>query len=183
MGEVIKLILPFLATTKNYAEVLTKLASFAFYETYLITFLLRSNANVDAFFTTIETWGPIGRAVSIIPHYNELNLSGIVIAFLVAVLTHTLHFHDRISDLLGIRRRFDRKSILIPLAQRVGSAVTKDKEARIAENRDELMRAVPHLRTSKSWQAFKLRRDDHATASTHGLAADHFFVGSPSHSL
>jgi hypothetical protein len=72
MGEVIKLILPFLSTTKNYAEVLTKLASFAWYETYFITLLLRSNWRVDSLFTTIETWGPIGRAIRIIPHYDAL---------------------------------------------------------------------------------------------------------------
>jgi hypothetical protein len=65
-----------------------------------------------------------------------------VIAFIVAVLTHTFQFHDRISDLFGIRRRFDIKNILLPLSQRVGSEITKDKERRIAQHRDELMHAV-----------------------------------------
>jgi hypothetical protein len=46
------------------------------------------------------------------------------------------------SDVLGIRRRFDRKSILVPLAQRVGAEVTNEKEKRIAEHRDELMHSV-----------------------------------------
>ena len=142
MEEAIKLLLPFLSTTRNYAEVLKKLASFAFYETYLITLLLRSNPRLDAFFTGIKSWGPIGKLVGTIPHHDALNLSGIIIAFAVAVLTHTFQFHDRISDVLGIRRRFDCKSILIPLSQRVGSVVTKDKQAKIAQHRDELMHAV-----------------------------------------
>src|SRR5262249_24368066 len=136
MKEVIDLILPFLSTTKNYDEILKKLASFAFYETYLITLLLRANPRFDAFFTVIESWGPIGKVVGIIPHHDVLNLSGFVIAFFVAVLTHAFKFHDRISDVLGIRRRFDRKSILIPLFQRVGRVVTKDKEVKIAQQRD-----------------------------------------------
>jgi hypothetical protein len=59
MEEVVKLILPFLSTPKNYAEMLRKLASFAFYETYLITLLLRANPIFDAFLTTIESWGPM----------------------------------------------------------------------------------------------------------------------------
>jgi hypothetical protein len=142
MGEVIKLILPFFYTTKNYGDVLKKLAMFAFYETYLITFLLRNIPRIDAFFTTVESWGSIGNAVRTIPHYDVLNMSGIVIAFLVALLTHMFQFRDRISDVLRIRRRFDVKNILIPLSQRVGAATTTKKEAQIREHRDDLMHTV-----------------------------------------
>jgi hypothetical protein len=142
MEEVIKLVIPIFSTPRNYAEILKKLASFAFYETYLITLLLRANPRFDGFFTSIESWGPIGKVIGTIPHHDALNLSGVVIALVVAVLTHTFQFHDRISDILGIRRRFDIKNILIPLAQRVDSVVTLDKEAKIAQCRDELMHAV-----------------------------------------
>ncbi|MEX2299199.1 MAG: hypothetical protein WD715_17415 [Dongiaceae bacterium] len=103
MEEVIKLVLPFLSTPKNYAEILKKLACFAFYETYFITLALRDNPVFDSFFTRIESWGPIGKVVAIIPHHDALNLSGVVVAFIVAVLTHMFHFHDRISDIFGIR--------------------------------------------------------------------------------
>jgi hypothetical protein len=142
MEEAIKLVFPFLTTCKNYADVLKKLASFAFYETYFITLLLRSNAQYDSFFTGIETWGPIGGALQTIPHYDVLNLSGFVIAFGVAILTHMFQFHDRISDIFGIRRRFDCKHILILLAQRVGSTLNQEKRRKIVERRDELMHAV-----------------------------------------
>jgi hypothetical protein len=142
MREFLDLMLPFFSTTKNYDDILRKLASFAFYETYVITLLLRSNPRFDAFFSAIESWGPVGKVVAVIPHHEVLNLSGIVIAFIVAILTHTFKFHDKISDVFGIRSRFDRKNILVPLAHRVGSRVTKDKETRIAQRRDELMRAV-----------------------------------------
>jgi hypothetical protein len=142
MKEVIDLILPFISTTKNYDEMLRKLATLAAYETYFITLLLRANPRFDAFFTAIESWGPIGKLVAIIPYHEVLNVSGVVIAIIIAMLTHTFHFHDRISDTLGIRRRFDCKNILIPLCKRVGSAFTKEKEAKIAQHRDALMHAV-----------------------------------------
>jgi len=142
MENLLKLILPFLSTPKNYAQVLKRLASFAFYETYFITLVLRSVPQFDAFFTGIETWGPIGKLLSVVPHYTALNISGAVIGFAVAVLTHMFQFHDRISDVFGIRRRFDRKSILVPMAQRVGAAVTPAKEIKIAQRRDKLMHAV-----------------------------------------
>jgi hypothetical protein len=47
MKEVIDLVLPFFFTTKNYDDILRKLASFAFYETYIITLLLRANPRFE----------------------------------------------------------------------------------------------------------------------------------------
>lgn len=44
MEAVVKILLPFISRPKSYADILTKLASFAFYETYIITFLLDVNA-------------------------------------------------------------------------------------------------------------------------------------------
>jgi hypothetical protein len=62
MEEVIKLVLPFLSIPKNCAQVLKKLASLAFYETYFIPLLLRANPRFDTFLTGIESWGPVGKA-------------------------------------------------------------------------------------------------------------------------
>ncbi|MBM7330730.1 hypothetical protein JS562_48065 [Agrobacterium sp. S2] len=142
MGELIALLLPFLFAPKDYNDLLKKLASFAFYWTYAITLTLRENQSVDSFFNEIESWGTIGKVVSIIPHYDALNISGFFIAFAVAVLTHTFRLHDRISDVFGIRRRFDCKHILMPLAERVGSPIPNEKRTALVENRDKLMRAV-----------------------------------------
>ncbi len=77
MDEVIKLVLPFFSTPKNYEQILKKLASFAFYETYFITLFLRANPRFDAVFAGIESWGPIGKVVSIIPNHEVFNLSGV----------------------------------------------------------------------------------------------------------
>jgi hypothetical protein len=132
--EVINLLLPFLSTPRNYAQILTKLASFAFYETFFITFALRTNPSVNAAFLRPETWGHVEK--------TGINPSGIVIAAAVAILTHMFQFHDRISDVLGIRRRFDRKHILLPLARSVGVHITKHKEDEIKTRRHKLMHAV-----------------------------------------
>jgi ABC-type siderophore export system fused ATPase/permease subunit len=142
MAELIKLILPIFYTTKNYEDVLKRLAGFAFYETYFITLLLRSNSRVKDFFTSVESWGSVGDALRVIAHYDVINITGIVIALVVAVVTHMFHFHDRISDVLGIRRRFDINNILMPLSQRVHAVITEDKELKIARQRHELMHAV-----------------------------------------
>lgn len=92
--------------------------------------------------SSLESWGPIGKLVNTIPHYEAINLFGILVAFAVAVLTHSFKLHDRISDVFGIRRRFDRNCILVPLARRVGCLITKDDEIEIGKQRHKLMRAV-----------------------------------------
>ncbi len=142
MGDIVKLIIPFFSTPVNYDDVLKRLASFAFYEIYLITLILRTNHHVDDFLRTLEGWGPVGKVVDIIPHHEVLDPAGLVIAIGMASLGYMFQLHDRVSDIIGIRRRFDCKHILIPLAKRVGSQITKEKELKIAKHRDELMRAV-----------------------------------------
>lgn len=142
MEGLLKVIFPFLSTTKNYDQVLRKLASFAFYEGYILTLMLRSVPRIDTFFTRMEVWGPIGKVLSLIPHHTGYNISGIVIGFAIAILTHMFQFHDRISDMVGIRRQFDRKNFLIPMAAHVGIRITPEKDKRLREQRDRLMQAV-----------------------------------------
>lgn len=142
MMDFVKLIIPIFYTTKNYEDILKRLAGFTFYETYLITLLLRNNSRVKDFFTSVESWGSVGDALRVIAHYDVLNIAGIVIALILAVITHMFQFHDRISDVFGIRRRFDVKNILIPLSRRVGVNVSEEKRIQIRRHGDELMRAV-----------------------------------------
>jgi hypothetical protein len=133
MGDFFNLVTPFFSTPTTYAQMLKKLAGLAFYEVFLITFLLRSIPEIDNALKSIE---------SLIPHSTTYNLGGLAIALLVALLSHIIHLHDRISDALGIRRRFDRNHILIPLARLVGVRVTPRREEAMAQNRDRLMREV-----------------------------------------
>jgi len=150
MGDVVKLIIPFFSVPKNYDDVLKRLASLAFYEIYVITLIMRDDRNFDTLFRKLESWGPIGKIVVTIPHNNVWNLTGIVIALMIAAFSYIFQFHDRISDAIGIRRRFDRDQILFPLAQRVGVVLNKQRNEKIVENRDRLMRAVFYKYASSS---------------------------------
>lgn len=142
MGGFLSALLPFWSSPKNYDEVLQKLSGFCVYEVWAISFFLRTICEVDKFLSNIEHWGPIGKALGIIPSYEIYNISGLFIAIIVAVLTKMFQIHDRISDVIGLRRRFDRNNILIPLALSVGSVVTDALRKKIAINRDKLMRPV-----------------------------------------
>jgi len=65
-----------------------------------------------------------------------------VIPLLLAIFSRVVKLHDRISDLLGIRRRFDVKHILTPLAEGAGVTITDDFKSRLYEDRRNLMGRV-----------------------------------------
>jgi hypothetical protein len=142
MRDLVALIAPFFSTPKTYAEMLKKLAGFAFYEAYIITFFLRDIPQIGVAFWSAETYGSLGNTIAVIPHASEVNISGFILALLVALASHVLQLHDRISDVLGIRRRFDTNKILLPLAKLVGSTLTRDQLKTVRSKRDNLMRDV-----------------------------------------
>lgn len=104
--------------------------------------LLRQIPQVNAWFHSVETLGKLGELASTFPNWEHLNVLGIFIGILVALLSNIFHLHDRISDILQIRSRFDKKYILIPLAQQVGAGITPQKIAAMDDQRDRLMRDV-----------------------------------------
>lgn len=148
MKNVFELLFPFIATPANYDEMLRKLAGLAFYEVYILTFFIRDIPPIGADLAAIETHGSIGVALSAVPLLKSINVTGMVIAALVAILANATKLHDRISDALGIRRRFDRKHILIALAKLVGVVPTAQQQKVIARQRDRLMREVFYRYTS-----------------------------------
>lgn len=66
-------------------------------------------------------------------------LGVLLIACALAILSRVIKLHDRLSDLLGIRKRFDHYSILQPMAAAAGVALTLDQQDRLRERRDQLM--------------------------------------------
>lgn len=66
----------------------------------------------------------------------------IIVAFLISWLARVGKLHDRVSDLFGIRRRFDLHEILVPMAGGSGVPIDLDKQIRILKKRDEVMRRV-----------------------------------------
>jgi len=60
----------------------------------------------------------------------------VVIPLIVAIFSRIIRLHDKISDVLLIRHRFDTKHILLPLSRKVGSCVGPDV---IKKNRVDMM--------------------------------------------
>ena len=75
---------------------LKKLAGFAFCQVLIITFLLRQIPQVDAGLQSIE---------ALLPFASGYNVGGIAIALGIALVSHILPLHDRVSDLRTSRAR------------------------------------------------------------------------------
>jgi len=140
MVSLLTFFLPVFATPTSYALVLQKLAGFAFWETYIITFFLRDIPQIGAAFRSAESHGSLGMVIGALPYSNTLNISGLAIALAVALLTRATRLHDRISDVLGIRKRFDQNHILFPLAKLVGQDLTVLQRKAVIANQNHLMR-------------------------------------------
>jgi len=138
MLDILKLLLPLFLSRKNYNEMLKKLGAFLFWETWIVTFLLRGIQSIDEMFHSMENYGRVGAALSIIPNYEKLNLGGFFIALIVACVSCAIQIHDRIFDLLHIRRRFDRNYILLALAILVGPKLNPQQLISLAANRDSV---------------------------------------------
>jgi hypothetical protein len=84
----------------------------------------------------------LGIAVATVPAYDKLNLAGAAIALLVGGFSYAAQLHDRVSDLFKIRHRFDRGSILFPLALLVGAKLSEVQLNALDVNRVTLMHKV-----------------------------------------
>jgi hypothetical protein len=133
LGELLNFIAPFFATPTNYAEMLKKLAGFAFYQALLISLLLRQIPQVDAGLRSLE---------ASVPFASGYELGAVLIALLAALISHVLPLHDRISDLFQIRQRFDTQHIMLPLAGLVGAKLTPEGTLELTRDRHRLMREV-----------------------------------------
>src|SRR6516165_5915897 len=122
--DFLKLLFPVFWSAKDYPDVLKRLASILFWETYVLTFVLRASIPaINNFFESVENLAPIARILAIL-HGENLNFCGFIISLVAAWISYSLRLHDRISDLFGIRARFDRNYILLPLAILTGSQLS-----------------------------------------------------------
>ncbi len=83
----------------------------------------------------LESWN----AETNIGIFDSVKALYVLIPLAVAVVSRVFLLHDRISDLLGLRRRFDIENILKPLAEGVGLPTTDANWKQIEENRDLAM--------------------------------------------
>lgn len=122
-------------SVSGYPAMLNKIGISTFFISLGATWLLRKNL------------APLGTILSPLDLTVTIQGLSVQIGYVIPALVLALSFrifkvHDRISDLFGIRRRFDVHEILVPLAGEVGVAVSVEKAKRMAEKRDDLMREV-----------------------------------------
>jgi hypothetical protein len=113
------------ATVSNYSEMLNKVAFFTFAGGVLVTLVLRRNVpEVEVLLA------PFSVAASVVGF--SIPLGTLAPGFGLALLARMFKLHDRISDVLGIRARFDVAEILLPLAlhSRAAANVEKIRSAR-----------------------------------------------------
>jgi hypothetical protein len=110
--------------------------------------------SIDRAFHAVENYGRLGIALATVPAYDKVNLAGAAIALLVAGFSYAAQLHDPVSDLFKIRHRFDRGSILFPLALLVGAKLSAMQLNALDANRVTLMQKVFYkfasIRTDKT---------------------------------
>lgn len=130
-------------TVSGYGAMLDKIGLSTFVVSLGATWLLRHNiAPLDSAFLRFDL--PLSLLGFSIP------LSYALPAFFLALSFRMIKMHDRISDLFGIRRRFDVQQILIPMAGEAGIATPLKKIERLVEERRELMNEVFYVYASSS---------------------------------
>jgi hypothetical protein len=126
---------PFASVDNYAASMLNKIGVFSFFALLGAIALLRSYLpSLDAILASlspeIEVAGIKVGAGTVIP------------AILLALMSRMFKLHDRLSDLLGIRRRFDQEAILLPMALASGATLSIEQVRRLRERRREFMGLV-----------------------------------------
>jgi len=126
------------AEPKNYNEMLTKIMAFTFVISLALVAVVAHNWP--------KLWNclhPSWLTFSIeVLGLKNVPTAYLVVAFLISLIARISKLHDKISDLFGIRERFDLNEILIPLAGGTGVAVDLAKRKRLIESRGQIMGQV-----------------------------------------
>ncbi len=120
---------------KNYNEMLTKIMVFTFGISLL--FLAVVAHSWPAVWNLLHP-GWLTFNVEVLG-FKNIPTAYIIVAFLIALAARISKLHDRVSDLFGIRRRFDLHEILTPLAGGVGIPTDLTRLDRLTEHRDQVM--------------------------------------------
>jgi hypothetical protein len=130
-------------TVSDYPSMLNKIALYTFGVSIAATAVLRWQVPaIDTALATMSFHIPIGDI--------SIPLGTVLPAFLVAFVSRIFKLHDKISDLLGIRRRFDVKDILMPLALASGAPLSTEQIKKIKAERNSLMGEVFYKYASSS---------------------------------
>lgn len=150
MLDFLKLLVPIFLAPKNYYQIRQKLGAFVFYEVWIAISILRNIPSVSSYLASLERSLLPAVLVEAAAWIMRINPLGLMIALLIGLLFYIFHVHDRISDILRIRSRFDRSAIILPLAKLVGVTLTPDQEKKIRRSQDRIMRNVFYKYTSST---------------------------------
>src|SRR5688572_2247889 len=123
-----------ISAPENYSQMLWKIAAGTGTVTFGSLWLLGkvdSVAHAFLFGADAERVDVLGISLPVVPALITVG---------VAILTRAFKLHDRVSDVLGIRKRFDLREIIRPLTVESGLAWTTDIRDRAAAQRDKIMR-------------------------------------------
>ena len=112
---------------------LNKIAIFTCGVSIFAVWLLRHESpSVEAFLASLTLPVPIATGLAI-------PLGTILPAFLIALVSRIFKLHNHLSNILGIRHRFDLEAILFPLAIATSIAFPVEKVRQIKKQRKDLM--------------------------------------------
>ncbi len=117
---------------KDYPSMLTKISFFVFFASIAAIAILESQ--IPALAAILGSFS-LAVPISGVP----VPMGTIILAFLFTLFSRVIKLHDRLSDLLHIRSRFDVNEVLLPLAE--GSGAKSDIET-VRHHRSKLMQSV-----------------------------------------
>lgn len=127
--------IPVFDTIKNYPAMLYRIAICNFIASIVLIYLLRNQIQeID------NLLSPINLTIKISD--LELKLINVVVAFVIALFSRMIKLHDRISDVLTIRKDYDIYKIIFPLASLSGANMDSDKIRKIKSNRGLIMHNI-----------------------------------------
>lgn len=126
-------------TVSNYPEMLRKLSTATLFVTIGCLTLLRVYLEsvdgilkqLDVITPSVPVFGPV-----------KIPFGTFSVAVIVAGISESVKLHDKISDALGIRSKFDVRWILIPMALLSGAKITTAQFEKLKTERKRLMGEV-----------------------------------------
>lgn len=137
---------PFEAAT-SYSSMLNKIA----FATFVVS--LGALIFVNTLLGGLPAWAPaiLVKTTFKLPEIDvQISLAFGIVAVIFAWLTRHYKLHDLLSDLFGIRERFDIDCILLPMAGASGAALSLEQQRKLREQRHELMRKAFYKYASSS---------------------------------
>jgi hypothetical protein len=126
----------FFKAVGDYPKMLNKIALSTFVGTILAVWLLRHELHaLDIYLSPFSVPIQVAGGISI-------PFGTILPAFVVAALSRIFKLHDRLSDMLRIRQRFDVSEILFPMAIASGASLSGEQIRAIKKNREAMMYKV-----------------------------------------